>query len=93
MIRIRLNDILIKQGVSQRALGRMTGIRPPTIGDLCKNPVRDFIYIYHLDAISRALDITPCDLLDYDIKEPHPHRYADSNPSFKKKEGGDSEQE
>jgi len=86
MIRIRLLDVLEEKEISQRKLARMTGLRPATIGEICKNN-RSFIYLYHLDVISRVLDIHPHDLIEYDLSKPHPNVYNDKVLFKKKNEG------
>lgn len=55
-IRVRLNEILSDKGVSQRELGRMTGLRPNTINHLCSGEV-DRIYLETLEKVCLALDV------------------------------------
>lgn len=68
MIEIKLNDFLIRAGISQRELSRRTGIRQPTISEMCLNTSKS-LPVANLDAICNVLDCELSDIIDHK-KEP-----------------------
>lgn len=60
MITIKLDNYLKEKGVSQRELSRRTGIRQPTISEMCLNKSKS-LPVENLDKICIELD---CDLSD-----------------------------
>ncbi|MCY9760941.1 helix-turn-helix transcriptional regulator [Paenibacillus alvei] len=67
-IKITLADILQERGISQRELSRKTGIRHPTINEMCENKTKQ-IPLQNLAAICNALDVDITDILKL-VKEP-----------------------
>lgn len=68
MIIIKLDNQLKTKGISQRELARKTGIRHPTISDMCLNTSRS-LPLDNLDKICIALDCDLSDIIEYK-KEP-----------------------
>ena len=68
MIIIKLNDILIKAGISQRELSRRTNIRQPTISEMCLNKSKS-LPVDNLNKICSVLDCALSDIVEYK-KEP-----------------------
>jgi putative transcriptional regulator len=60
MILIKLNEFLVDKGISQRELSRRTGIRQPTISEMCLNKSKS-LPVDNLNKICNELD---CDLTD-----------------------------
>lgn len=60
MIKIKLNELLHEKNVSQRELSRRTGIRQPTISEMCLNKSKS-LPVENLDKICIELD---CDISD-----------------------------
>lgn len=60
MINIKLDNFLKEKGISQRELSRRTGIRQPTISEMCLNKSKA-LSVKNLDLICTELD---CDLSD-----------------------------
>ncbi|WP_262372529.1 helix-turn-helix domain-containing protein [Sutcliffiella horikoshii] len=58
MIIIKLDELLKEKGISQRELSRRTGIRQPTISEMCLNTSRS-LPVENLNLICTELD---CDL-------------------------------
>jgi putative transcriptional regulator len=69
LILIKLNDILIKSGMSQRKLARLTNIRHPTISEMCLNKSKS-LPVENLNAICGALECTISDIIEYKKEEP-----------------------
>lgn len=82
MITLKLDAILKERKISQRGLARETGLRPAVINDLANNK-KGYLYLYHLDAIARALNVHVCDLIEYDPTTPHERPAADIDRSEK----------
>ena len=57
MIKIRLQEILRERHISQKKLSQMTGIRPGTISEICRNTKR-VMNFSHVASIAHALNIT-----------------------------------
>lgn len=64
MIRSKLKVVLADRGVAQQELSRKTGVRLPTISDICTGKVKHYP-ITAMDAICRELNCQPGDLLEY----------------------------
>lgn len=64
MIRFKLSTILGELRMSQRELSRLTGIRTAYISELY-NELTDVIKFEKLDAICKALNCTPGELIIY----------------------------
>ena len=60
MIKSRLKVLLAEHDMSQKELAEITGIRPTTISDICKNLTRR-IPVDAMDKICKALN---CDVGD-----------------------------
>lgn len=62
-VRIKLAAILEKRDISQREFSRMTGIRHPSIGEMCANKtVR--LPLENLAKICEVLDVEITDILE-----------------------------
>lgn len=68
MILIKLDILLKERGISQRELARNTGIRHPTISEMCLNTSKS-LPIENLDKICTELDCELSDIIEYK-KEP-----------------------
>ncbi|MBY0011510.1 helix-turn-helix domain-containing protein [Paenibacillus typhae] len=68
MIIIKLDSLLKSKGISQRELARKTGIRHPTISEMCLNTSRS-LPIDNLNKICIELDCDLSDIIEYK-KEP-----------------------
>jgi putative transcriptional regulator len=55
-VRLRLKEILEKQGISQRELARRMNVRPSTVSHLCSDKV-NAAYFDTLEQICKTLDI------------------------------------
>lgn len=64
-IRVRLRQLLEQKGISQRELGRLTGLRASTINHLCSDNV-DRVYLDTLELICKKLDIRIEELIEID---------------------------
>ena len=64
MINIKAAEIMGRRKMNQKALADATGIRPATISMLWHGETQR-LDISHLDALCRALDCQPGDLLEY----------------------------
>jgi putative transcriptional regulator len=60
MIIIKLDNVLKEKGISQRELSRRTGIRQPTVSEMCLNRSKS-LPVENLDLICKELK---CDLSD-----------------------------
>jgi putative transcriptional regulator len=60
MIILKLNKFLKEKGISQRELSRLTGVRHPTISEMCLNRSKS-LPVENLDIICTVLD---CDITD-----------------------------
>jgi putative transcriptional regulator len=63
VINIKLQSILDARGMSQRELGRLTGIRYTTIQEMCKNQSKH-IPLNNLAKICEALNVDIPDILE-----------------------------
>lgn len=68
MITIKLQSQIDLQGISQRELSRRTGIRQPTISEMCANKSKS-LPVDNLDKICSELDCDLWDIIEYK-KEP-----------------------
>lgn len=68
MILIKLDTLLKERGISQRELSRRTGIRHPTISEMCLNTSKS-LPVENLDKICSELDCELSDIVEYK-KEP-----------------------
>ena len=64
MIRSKLKVVLADRGVGQQELSKRTGVRLPTISDICTGKVKHFP-MSALDAICKELHCQPGDILEY----------------------------
>ena len=64
MIRIKLSDLLGKHKMNQRALSRLTNIRPATISKMYYEETKR-ITIDQIDSICKALDCEVSELFEY----------------------------
>ena len=64
MIRIKLSDLLGKHKMNQRALSRLTDIRPATISKMYYEETKR-ISIDQIDSICKALDCEVSELFEY----------------------------
>ena len=64
MIRSKLKVVLADRGVGQQDLSKRTGVRLPTISDICTGKVKHFP-LTAMDAICKELKCQPGDLLEY----------------------------
>lgn len=64
MIIIKLNDFLKGKGISQRELSRRTGIRQPTISEMCLNKSKS-LPVENLNLICAELDCDLTDILEF----------------------------
>jgi putative transcriptional regulator len=62
VIKIRVSDLLGSRKMTQRELSRRTGIRPATISALYHETAKR-IELAHIEALCRALDCQPADLI------------------------------
>lgn len=67
-IYIKLNNLLEDRGISHRELSRMTGIRHPSISEMCNNQTRR-LPLENLAKICEILDCEITDILEL-VKEP-----------------------
>ncbi|QSF42646.1 helix-turn-helix domain-containing protein [Paenibacillus tianjinensis] len=68
MILIKLDDLLKLKNISQREIARRTGIRHPTISEMCLNKSKS-LPVENLDKICSELDCELSDIIEYK-KEP-----------------------
>jgi putative transcriptional regulator len=68
MIIIKLSTVLNEANISQRELSRRTGIRQPTISEMCLNKAKS-LPVENLDKICSELDCELSDIIEY-RKEP-----------------------
>jgi putative transcriptional regulator len=64
MILIKLDELLKEKGISQRKLSRETGIRQPTISEMCLNRSKS-LPIENLDLICDFLNCNLFDIIEY----------------------------
>jgi len=67
-IKIILNDLLDEKGISHRELSRMTGIRHPSISEMCNNQTKRL----PLDNLAKICEVLDCEITDVLklVKEP-----------------------
>ncbi|MCM3413507.1 helix-turn-helix domain-containing protein [Metabacillus litoralis] len=71
MIMINLGDLLKEKGISQRELARRTGIRQPTISEMCLNKSKS-LPVENLDLICIELDCDISELISFTkVKSDH----------------------
>lgn len=61
-VQLRLKEILIEKGISQRELARLMNVRPNTISHLCSDKV-NAAYFDTLEQICKTLNIILHELL------------------------------
>jgi putative transcriptional regulator len=62
-IKLKLNSLLEERGISQREFSRMTGIRHPSINEMCNNETKR-IPLENLAIICNTLDVDIPDVLE-----------------------------
>lgn len=62
MITLKLDQVLKEKGISQRELSRQTGIRQPTISEMCLNTSKT-LSLKNLDKICNILDCDPSEII------------------------------
>lgn len=62
-IRLKLAELLSERNLSQRELGRITGIRHPSINEMCENKTSR-LPLDNLAAICIALDVDITDVME-----------------------------
>lgn len=65
-IHITLNELLDKQDISQHELSRLTGIRQPSINEMCNNQTKRL----PLDNLAKICEVLECDITDVLKLEP-----------------------
>lgn len=65
---LRLDQLLADKNMSQHQLSRLTGIRQPTINDMCQNKTK-YLPLDNLAKICKALECEITDILQLE-KEP-----------------------
>ncbi len=65
MIRLRVKEVAREKGISQGKLSRLADINMTTIQLIYRKPEEANITLFTLDKLAHALDVSPCDLLDY----------------------------
>lgn len=65
-IHIKLNELLDKQNISQHELSRLTGIRQPSINEMCNNQTKRL----PLDNLAKICKVLECDISDILELEP-----------------------
>ncbi|WP_059049069.1 helix-turn-helix domain-containing protein [Paenibacillus senegalimassiliensis] len=68
MIEIKLESLLAEKGISQREIARRTGIRHPTISEMCLNKSKS-LPVNNLSKLCQSLECDISDILEYK-KEP-----------------------
>lgn len=69
MITIKLDEFLKVKGISQRELSRRTGIRQPTISEMCLNKSKA-LSVKNLDLICIELDCELSDVIEFTKDNP-----------------------
>lgn len=69
MIIIKLDALLKEKGISQRELSRQTGIRHPTISEMCLNKSKS-LPVMNLDTICKILECNLTDIIEYKKDNP-----------------------
>lgn len=64
MVKFNVKVMLAKREMTQKELSEKTGIRPPTISDICLGTIKH-LPIKALNRICKALDCQPGDLMEY----------------------------
>lgn len=67
-IRIKLNEMLDGKNYSQREFARMTGIRHPSISDMCNNTTKRI----PLDNLAKICEVLKCEISDILTLEKEP---------------------
>jgi len=57
---IKLGELLEQRGISQHELSRRTGIRQPSINEMCRNQTQRI----PLDNLAKICEILDCDIPD-----------------------------
>lgn len=69
MIKSNVKVMLAVRGMTQKELSERTGIRPPTVSQICLGTIKHFP-MDALDKICRVLNCQPADLMEYVEEEP-----------------------
>lgn len=69
MITIELDKLLKAKGISQREISRRTGIRHPTISEMCLNKSKS-LPVENLNSICNELDCDLSDLIKFTKDQP-----------------------
>lgn len=59
-VHIKLNELLEQKRISHRELSRMTGIRHPSISEMCNNQTKRL----PLDNLAKICEVLQCDITD-----------------------------
>lgn len=59
-IHIKLNDLLEERRISHREFSRMTGIRHPSISEMCNNATKRF----PLENLAKICEVLDCEITD-----------------------------
>lgn len=63
---VKLNNLLIEKNISHRELSRLTGIRHPSISEMCNNKTKRL----PLDNLAKICEVLECDIPDILELEP-----------------------
>lgn len=69
MILIKLDELLKEKNMSQRELSRQTGIRQPTISEMCLNKSKS-LPVENLNAICETLCCEIPDIIEFKKEQP-----------------------
>lgn len=56
-VRLKVKELLIEKGISQKELSKMTGIRESTVSEICRG-TKETINKEHISKIAETLGIT-----------------------------------
>jgi len=65
-VTVKLNNLLIEKNISHRELSRLTGIRHPSISEMCNNKTKRL----PLDNLAKICEVLECDIPDILELEP-----------------------
>lgn len=66
VIKLKIKGLLVKRGITQKELSKLTGIRESTISEIMRES-KTVLNFEHLARIAEALQVTDIrDLLDFD---------------------------
>ena len=70
VIKLKIKGLLVKRGITQKELSKLTGIRESTISEIVRES-KTVLNFEHLARIAEALQVTDIrDLLDFDDEQP-----------------------